>query len=74
MPLFPWRLLVRFQNRIHEGSRWLQLRSLSHGYLSFCRNSTEHCLTDHAPMNPKLLGDPADRSTTMLILTSDLLE
>jgi len=25
-------------------------------------------------MNPQLLGDPSNRSTTMLVLSSDLLE
>ena len=33
------------------------------------RICTEHRLTDHAPMNPQFLGDPTNRSTTMLILT-----
>src|ERR1019366_3415770 len=50
VPLLPWCLLVRFQNR------------------------TEHRLTYHPPMNPQLLGDPSNRSSTMLILASNLLE
>src|SRR5713101_4013683 len=74
MPLLSWRLAVRFQNRIDEVHRRLQLRSLSHRRLSLDRNRTEHRLTHHAPMNPQLLGDPSNRSTAMLILTSDLLE
>src|SRR5580692_4784949 len=57
-----------------EGHRRFQLRSLSHRCLSFYRNRTEHRLTHHAPMNPQLLGDPSNRSTAMLILTSNLLE
>jgi hypothetical protein len=71
---YPWRLAVRFQKRIHEGHRRFQLRSPSHRCLSFYRNRTEHRLTHHAPMYPQLLGDPANRSLAMLILTSDLLE
>jgi hypothetical protein len=74
VPLLPWRLEIRFQKRIDEGRRWFQLRSLSHRCLSFYWNRTEHRLTHHAPMNPQLLGDPSNRSTAMLILTSDLLE
>jgi len=74
MPLLPWRLAVRFQKRINKGHRRLQPRSFSHRCLSLDRNRTEHCLTHHAPMNPQLLGDPSNRSTAMLILTSDLLE
>jgi hypothetical protein len=74
VPLLPWRLLVRFQNRIDEGHRRFQLRSLSHRSLSFYWNRTKHRLTHHPPMNPQLLGDPSNRSTAMLILTSDLLE
>jgi hypothetical protein len=74
VPLLPGRLLVRFQNRIDEGHRRFQLRSLSYRCLALYRNSTEHRLTHHPPMNPQLLGDPSNRSTTMLILASDLLE
>jgi hypothetical protein len=74
MPLLSLRLAVRFQKRIDEGHRRLQLRSLSHRCLSLARNRTEHRLTHHPPMNPQLLGDPSNRSTAMLILTSDLLE
>jgi hypothetical protein len=74
MPLLPWRLLVRFQKRIDEGHRRFQLWSLSHRCLPFYRNRIEHRLTHHTPMNPQLLGDPSNRSTAMLILTSDLLE
>jgi hypothetical protein len=74
VPLLPWRLVVGFQNRIDAGNRRLQLRSFSHRYLSLDRNGTEHSLTHHAPMNPQLLGDPSNRSTAMLILTSNLFE
>src|SRR5260370_7704589 len=74
MPFLPWRLVVRLQNPTDEGNRRSQLRSFSHGCLSLDRNRTEHRLTHHAPMNPQLLGDPANRSTAMLILTSNLLE
>src|ERR1700730_16851394 len=74
VPRLPVRLAVRFQNRIDEGHRRFQLRSLSHRCLSFYRNRTEHRLTHHASMNPQLLGDPSNRSTAMLILTSNLLE
>src|SRR6185369_6331665 len=69
MPLLSRRLAVRFQKRIDEGHRRLQLRSLSHRCLSLARNRTEHRLTHHPPMNPQLLGDPSNRSTAMLILT-----
>src|ERR1022692_138904 len=74
VPLLPWCLLVRFQNRIDEGHRRFQLRSLSYRCLALYRNGTEHRLTYHPPMNPQLLGDPSNRSSTMLILASNLLE
>jgi hypothetical protein len=74
VPLLPWGLLVRFQNRIDEGHRRFQLRSLSYRCLALYWNSTEHRLTYHPPMNPQLLGDPSNRSSTMLIFASNLLE
>jgi hypothetical protein len=74
VPLLSGRLLDRFQNRINESHCRFQLRSLSYWCLALYRNSADHRLTHHPPMNPQLLGDPSNRSTTMLILTSDLLE
>src|ERR1700737_3798044 len=74
VPLLPWRLPVRFQNPFHKGLRRLQFRSLSHSCFSLRWNSAEHGLTHHAPMNPQLLGDSSDRSPTMLVLASYLLE
>jgi len=74
VPLLPGSLLVRFQNRVDEGHSRFQFRSPSYGCLTLYRNSAEHRLTHHPPMNPQLLGDPSNRSTTMLVLTSNLLE
>jgi hypothetical protein len=74
VPLLPWRFLIRFQKRIDERHHRSELWSLSHRCLSFYRNCPQHSLTDHASMNPQLLGDPSNRSITMLILTSNLLE
>jgi hypothetical protein len=67
-------LLVCFQNRIDEGHRRFQLRSLSYWCLAPYRNCDEYRLAHHPPMNPQLFGDPSNRSTTMLILTPNLLE
>ena len=74
VPLLSGGLLVCFQNVIHEGHRRFQLRSLPYLCLALYRNRTEHRLTHHPPMNPKLLGNPSNRSTTMFVLASDLLE
>ena len=74
MPLLPRCLPVCFQNRFDENPRWFQLRALTHGYLAFSGNCPEDCLPDHAPMNPKLPGNSSDRSPTMFVLTSYLLE
>src|ERR1700719_243179 len=74
VPLLPWRLAVRFQNRFHKSLRRLQFRSLAHRYLSLHRNSTEHGLTHQTPVNAQLLGDSSDRPTTVLILPSYLFE
>ena len=74
VPLLPGSFLVRFQNRIDEGPRRLQLGSLSYRCLALYRNSAQHRFTYHPPMNPQLLGDPSNRSTTMLVLASNLLE
>ena len=74
VPLLSRRLSVRFQNPFHKGFRWLQFRSLSHRCLSLRWNSAEHGLTHHPPVNPQLLGDSSDRSPTVLILASYLLE
>jgi hypothetical protein len=52
VPLLSWCLAVRFQNRFHKSLRWFQFRSFAHRYLSLHWNSTEHCLTHDAPVNP----------------------
>ena len=74
VPLFPRRLPVRFQNRFDESPHWLQFQALTHRGLAVGRNCAEDRLPDHAPMNPKLPGYSSDRSPTMLVLASYLLE
>src|SRR6516225_7803610 len=58
VPLLSGSLLVRLQNRIDESHRRFQLRPLSYRCLALYRNSAEHRLTHHAPMNPNFLAIP----------------
>jgi hypothetical protein len=74
VPLLSGSLLVRFQDCIDEGPCWFQLWSLAYRCLALYRNGAEHRLPHQPPMNPKLLGNPSNRSTTMFVLASDLLE
>jgi hypothetical protein len=53
--------------------RRFQLRSFSLRCFAFYRNCAEHRLTHHPPVNPQLPRDASDRSTTMLVLPSNLL-
>src|SRR6516164_6574144 len=74
VPLLSRCLSVRFQNRFDESPGRLEFRTLTYRSLAFRRNRTVHCFPNHAPMNPQLLGNPSDRSPTMLVLPSYLLE
>jgi hypothetical protein len=56
-----------------ESHRRFELRFLAYRRLALYRNSAENRLSCHLSMNPQLFGDPSNRSTTMLVLTSDPL-
>jgi hypothetical protein len=71
--MLPRRRLVRFQDRIHKGHQWFQLRSFSLRCFASYRHCASHHLTHNPPVNPQLLGDSSDRSTILLVLPSDLL-
>ena len=73
VPLLPRRVPVRFQDRIDKCHHRFQFRSFSLRSFAFYRLRASHRLAHHPPVNPHLLGDSSDRSTTMLVLTSDLL-
>jgi hypothetical protein len=47
---------------------------LSHWRLALYQRNIERRPTYYSSMNPQLLGDPSNRSATILIFASDLLE
>ena len=74
VPLLPRRLLVRGYNRLDEGNGWRELGLRSNGFLAFWGDGVGQCLPYHSPVDPQLLSHTLDRSSTMLVLASDLFK
>src|SRR5438128_378690 len=74
VPLFPRRLLVRFQDlldpRDHRHHLWL----LPFRFLPRSWHRTVDRLAYHPPMNPELPRHPLDRPDAVFVLAPNLLE
>ena len=74
VPLLPWRLLVRFQNLVHERYCRRQFPPRPLHFLSPRRYRAPNRLSYHSPVHPQFLRDSGDRSDPELVLPSDLLK
>src|SRR5208283_185668 len=74
VPLLLRSLFIGPQNRIDELDHRPQTRLAANRVLAFRRNRTRQGLAHHPPMNPQFPRCAQDRSFTVCVLPSDLLE